>query len=104
MNFMNLLETISIEKVVQFGNMSQSSSDVDLLVISDDFESMYPNKRQFFIKQLIQASKPLDAICLTTKEYRKLKERSDPFSNNIKQTGRIIYDNNKSTNFDQNYK
>lgn len=53
------------------------NSDVDLLVISDDFKGIMYKKRREFIQSIMKGKieRKVDAICLDTNEYVKLIEK-----------------------------
>jgi predicted nucleotidyltransferase len=95
MDISQLLRAVKIDKIIQYGNMSKGASDIDLLVISDDFNDIFIQKRRDFAKDRIIADKITDVICLTKKEHMLYKSEKNPYYENIKKSGRIIYDINK---------
>ena len=89
-----LTNSLKIDKIIQFGNMSSQANDIDLLVVSDDFKEVFHHKRKSIIRNWLQSNKHIDVICLTKNEYLSLKKSESPFYRNIK-LGSIIYDSNK---------
>ncbi|MCY8129387.1 nucleotidyltransferase domain-containing protein [Bacillus spizizenii] len=92
LNLCTLLLFLDIEKIVLFGNRSSKSKDIDLLIISDDFDSMYSAKRINYVARKLNVSKKLDLICLTLNEYHKMKKFPTEFSKQILLNGEIIYE------------
>jgi hypothetical protein len=55
------------------------SSDLDLLLISDDFNGMPQFKRKLLVKNIANTYFCLDPICLTCNEFNLLKETKRDF-------------------------
>ena len=87
-----LVNTLSIEKIIIYGNRACTSNDIDLLIVSDDFIDVFRQKRKKLVEGLISSDKPIDPICLTNCEYRILLDSSDDYRTNVIERGEIIYD------------
>lgn len=89
---MNEIILISIKKEFRinelflFGNDS-FQSDIDVLIVSDDFANISLTKRKMLIKK---SSVKLDPICLTPKEFNKLKNSKSSLWNKISTQGQRI--------------
>lgn len=92
LHFEELLHIFVIEKIIIFGNKSRESNDIDLLIISDDFEEMYSAKRINSVLRYVNISKKLDLICLTSNEFYRMKKFPTEFSKEILLNGEIIYE------------
>ena len=75
-----------INKLFIFGNDS-FQSDIDVLIVSDDFANISLTKRKMLIKK---SSFKLDPICLTPKEFNKLKNSKSSLWNKISTQGQRI--------------
>ncbi|MFP3324427.1 hypothetical protein R0K05_15185 [Planococcus sp. SIMBA_160] len=91
MNFSILLLALDIEFIILFGNKSNLSNDIDLLIISNDFKLMYSAKRVQYVKKYLHCDKKLDLICVTSDEYERMMEYPTKFSKQIIKNGEIIY-------------
>jgi len=66
----NITREFRVSDLFLFGD-SSTQRDIDILIVSNDFGKISRTKR----KMLIQKSSPkLDPICLTDKEFQKLKK------------------------------
>ncbi len=92
MNIELLVKTLSIEKIIIYGNRAITSNDIDLLIVSDDFIDIFRQKRKKLVKRLISSDKPIDPICLTIHEYKVLLDSNDNYRLNIIEKGEILYD------------
>lgn len=92
MDLNQLLSFIHVVAVVQYGNRSSTAADIDLLIISDDFENMFFSKRQHLINTLLQAGKKLDLLCLTQQEWTTYQKSRPVYCQNILQ-GVFLYGN-----------
>jgi len=78
--FVNKLkEDYSIKKVIFFGSRAigknHKDSDIDLIIVSDDFEGMNRIERGASMYNYWPWLIPVDFICYTTKEFNALKKR-----------------------------
>lgn len=68
-----------IQRMLLFGsaarNEMKKDSDIDIIVVSEDFEGMSPLKRpvRFYVEWDLPY--PVDFICYTPKEFERLKHR-----------------------------
>jgi len=67
-----------------------TSGDIDLVIVSDLFESMSISKRKEIVTR--ELGTKIDAIPITTLEYRNLKENEDSIVNIALKEGTILYD------------
>lgn len=98
-SFINLLkDNIEIEKVILFGSFVKGEqkkwSDVDLAIISDDFEKMNFHKRLVFLGMIAWYAKTteIEALGYTLDEYKNATKLD--FLGEIKRTGKIVYQKN----------
>ncbi|MDK7489685.1 MULTISPECIES: hypothetical protein [Bacillus cereus group] len=91
-NFSALVLAIDIEKILLFGNKSITSNDIDLLVVSNDFELMYSSKRVQYVKKYLNSTKKIDLICVTVEEYKKMIKYPTELSKQIIKSGEIVYE------------
>jgi len=90
-----LKKNISIEKVILFGsyvkNKRKKWSDIDLAIISNDFEGVdYFDRLVMLGKYAWQAkATAIEALGFTPGEYRKITPLD--FLSEIEKTGKIIY-------------
>ncbi len=82
----NIMKEFRIDELFLFGNDSVQS-DIDILIISDDFANISVTKRKMLIKK---NSLKLDPICLTPKEFNKLKNSKSSLWNKILTQGQRI--------------
>ncbi len=72
--------TINIKKLILFGSRARGDfredSDFDLIVVSDDFERAKSYKRAPELYRAWDSYKySVDFVCLTSKEFEKMKDR-----------------------------
>lgn len=69
---------IKIEKVILFGSHARGdageNSDIDLIIVSDDFEGIKSIKRAAKMYSYWNSLAPVDFLCYTKSEFNKLKE------------------------------
>lgn len=88
-----LFYMLDVHTIILFGSILDRNNpkDIDLLIVSDEFEDMFFLKRKQHIRQLLKSEK-IDPICVTVSEYLKMKNNGSVFSQQILSTGRIIYE------------
>lgn len=91
-DYSELIDYLKVEKIIHYGTLSTQTSDLDLVIISDDFESMFVHKRLSVTKKYLKGNRKLDLICLTNDRYRKLKKNPNSFSANILIKGELLYE------------
>ncbi|MFB3764356.1 MAG: nucleotidyltransferase domain-containing protein [Methanotrichaceae archaeon] len=77
-SFKNIIETrFHIDRMILFGSRARDdwlySSDIDLILVSDDFRSMSFMERIGEISQLWDCDLTLEAICYTPEEFERKK-------------------------------
>lgn len=92
--FKNILESrkIRISKIILFGSYSKGthteSSDIDLIVISDDFASLnYWERIDLLSDAIYEIFEPIEAFSFTPNEW----EKRDSFLADYARDGEIIY-------------
>ena len=74
-----LRKVFSIHNVVFFGSRAngkvREDSDIDLIIVSDDFEGMDFFERVSRMYKYWDGLVPVDFLCYTVKEYERLKKR-----------------------------
>ncbi|RFZ78541.1 hypothetical protein DS742_12765 [Lacrimispora amygdalina] len=83
----------NIKCIILFGNTSVSSKDIDLLIISENFSSIFIFKRAALVRSILSTAKKIDPICLTPTELADYIEKQNPFYLNILKKGTLIYGN-----------
>lgn len=91
LDYSELIDYLQVEKIIRYGTLSTNTSDLDLVIISDDFESMFVHKRLSVTKKYLKSNRKLDLICLTNDEFRRLKRNPNSFSVNILTKGVLLY-------------
>ena len=85
---MELSKKIKVERVILFGSRADNSadkeSDVDLIVVSSDFEGVNYFDRAKELYESWKIDLPVDFICYTPKEFNILKRRISIVSQAIK--------------------
>jgi len=75
--FKDKIKGINLDKVILFGsyarNKQNENSDVDLLIISDDFENIKSFKRAKDLYLTWDVDIDVDFVCLTNRELEKKK-------------------------------
>ena len=92
--FRNILEQkkVKIAKIILFGSYARGnyndSSDIDLIVISDDFTTMnYWERIDFLSGAIYEIFEPIEALSFTSSEW----ETSDSFLTDYAADGEIVY-------------
>lgn len=74
----NLNEIIKINEIILFGSRAEGTasrkSDVDLIIVSEDFEGKNFFERASMMYDYWDLDLPVDFLCYTTKEFNKLKK------------------------------
>ena len=75
----NLKEDFNVNEIIFFGSRaigkSRKDSDIDLIIVSDDFKNMSFIERGALMYNYWTYLIPVDFICLTIEEYNRLKKR-----------------------------
>ncbi len=75
----DLRKDFLIDRVIFFGSRAsgeeREDSDIDLIIVSDDFESMSFFERVAKMYDYWNLRIPVDFICYTRKEFNSLKKR-----------------------------
>ncbi len=92
-----LARNITVSKAILTGSRATGTfledSDVDLIIVSDDFSKMLmPERLQYLQKQWKSRSIPLEAFGYTIDEFRKLRHRST-YVNDAIRNGLVLVDN-----------
>lgn len=82
---LNLFET---KLIVQFGNKSDNANDIDLLIVSNDFNFISRLKSRELIKRI---DEKIDPLCLTAQQFNKLKTQNCSLYKSILKTKFIKY-------------
>lgn len=82
----NISREFRVSGLFLFGDHA-SQKDVDILVISIDFHNISRTKRKMLVKK---CSPKLDPICLTSKEFQKLKKSKSSLWIHISTKGQRI--------------
>ena len=77
--FLKLLtKNIKVNEIILFGSRadgtSNNESDIDLIIVSDDFEGKNFFERVSMMYDYWNIDLPVDFLCYTTKEFNKLKK------------------------------
>src|SRR3989344_3944281 len=84
-----LSKEFNIKKVILFGSQARGdvskNSDIDLIIVSDDFKTMKSFERSSAMYKYWDALIPKDFICYTQKEFEYLKKRISLVSESIKE-------------------
>lgn len=91
-----LARTINVNKAILTGSWATGSyledSDVDLIIVSDDFSKMAIADRLSYLQKRWTSSIPLEAFGYTVNEFRKLS-RTSTFVKDAVRTGRVLAEN-----------
>ena len=72
-------ETIQIEKIILFGSRARNDylqdSDIDLIIISNDFEGTPFPERMDRLILLWESPHDLEALCYTPQEFKKKQQQ-----------------------------
>ena len=75
----DLNKKISVSKIIFFGSHAtgkpKKDSDVDLLIVSKDFKQKNFRERPLGFYQYWNLNYPVDFLCYTTEEFKKLKSQ-----------------------------
>ncbi|WP_458411536.1 hypothetical protein ACNQFZ_11755 [Schinkia sp. CFF1] len=92
MNFSNLTNLYKIDLIIEFGETSiMQRNDIDLLIVSDDFDDMFMHKRRNLVKGCIVSELVIDPICITLEEFERFQKGNSIFAKQILK-GAILYD------------
>jgi uncharacterized protein len=88
-----LSKCISVEHLILFGSYANGSpradSDIDVIVVSDDFKSMSVfDKISLLANASVAVNSRIELIGVSSKEYEQAQQGS--FLNNIKQSGKVL--------------
>jgi len=87
--FRDGIKNLSLDKMILFGsyarNKQSESSDVDLLVVSDDFENVKSFKRAKDLYLDWDVDVDVDFVCLTNKELKRKKNEVGIISEALKE-------------------
>lgn len=68
-----------IKKMILFGSVAtgkaKKDSDIDLIIVSKKFENVVFSKRNFDIYDHWNLDYPVDFVCLSPKEFEKLRKQ-----------------------------
>ncbi len=84
----NLSKDFNIKRVIFFGSRvsgkATEDSDIDLIIVSDDFKGMGFFERGAMMYNYWKALIPIDFLCYTEEEFNKLKKRISIVSDAIR--------------------
>jgi len=87
--FRDGIKNLSLDKMILFGsyarNKQSEDSDVDLLVVSDDFENVKSFKRAKDLYLDWDVDVDVDFVCLTNKELKKKRNEVGIISEALKE-------------------
>jgi predicted nucleotidyltransferase len=91
-----IAENFHPEKILLFGSYAKDSadkgSDVDLIVVSDDFKMLPFHLRNRMVKKLFQNRKyGLDVFVFSSEEYRKLSSLKGNIVSMALEEGRMLW-------------
>ena len=93
-HFKNVIERkkIKINKIILFGSYAKGKfkegSDIDIIVISDDFASMsYWERINFLSEAIYEIFEPIEAFSFTSTEWGK----NDTFLTDYAREGEVVY-------------
>lgn len=86
------LENINPQKIILFGSYSSGTarpdSDIDLVVVSDDFEDKdYWQRIDILSSAVYKVFKPIEATAMTTKEW----QNGDSVIADYARTGQVVF-------------
>jgi len=74
-----LMRDFSVKRIILFGSRAvgraRRDSDIDLIIVSEDFEGMDFFERVYKMYEYWETSVPVDFLCYTSKEFERLKKR-----------------------------
>jgi predicted nucleotidyltransferase len=90
----NILEQreVKVNKIILFGSYARGnyneSSDIDLVIISDDFETMnYWERIDFLSGAIYEIFEPIEALSFTPSEW----EKNDSFLYDYARDGEVVF-------------
>jgi len=88
-DFVNkLTKHFSVKEVIFFGSRAEGrareDSDIDLIIVSDDFEGMTFFRRVAKMYDYWETVMPVDFLCYTIEEYERLKKKISIVSEALK--------------------
>lgn len=91
------LKNLSISKAYLFGGqmLSDKSKDIDLLIVSEDFEGVSRIKRREKVILNFKNEK-IDPICLSLNEYTRLVKSKSLFLKAILRKSELVYEKGHS--------
>ncbi len=85
----DLSRDVSVDKMVFFGSRARGDfkkeSDIDLIIVSKDFENRNFLKRAVGMHKYWELDYPVDFICYSTNEFESLKKRISIVSHALKE-------------------
>jgi len=85
-----ILKLFDTEFILQFGDQIKKSTDIDILIVSNDFEGISTLKRREIIKRIDSS---LDPICLTVRQFDRLKDSQSSIFKCIQKSQILLYGN-----------
>lgn len=85
-----IVKLFDTEFIFQFGDKIEYSKDIDILIVSNEFEGISTLKRRELIKRI---DPNLDPICLTNRQFEMLKDSKSSLFNCIQKTQTLLYGN-----------
>jgi len=84
-----LTKKIDVDRILFFGSMARGDnkkeSDIDLIIVSRDFEKMDYFERTKLVYRCWKLDLPVDFICYSKSEFNELKKRISIVSQAIKE-------------------
>jgi predicted nucleotidyltransferase len=94
-----LARSITVNKAILTGSWATGTyledSDVDLIIVSDDFSKMRIEERLSYLQKKWKSRIPLEAFGYTVNEFRKLR-RTSTFVKDSVRTARVLAESAKS--------
>jgi predicted nucleotidyltransferase len=91
-----LARSITVNKAILTGSWATGTyledSDVDLIIVSDDFSKMPIEDRLSYLQKKWKSRIPLEAFGYTVNEFRKLR-RTSTFVKDAVSRGRVLAEN-----------
>ncbi|TNE71753.1 hypothetical protein EP331_08845 [bacterium] len=86
------LQNLDIAKAYLFGSSTiGTGKDLDILIISDDFEGVSRIKRAEKVK-LNFLTENIDPVCISEKEFERLTKQNSLFLSDILKSAILIYE------------
>lgn len=87
--FLEKVRDIDLQKVILFGSQATGQateeSDIDLIIVSRDFEKMNFFKRASTMRKIWNLNYPVDFLCFTPDEFEYKKNRISIVSEALKE-------------------